>query len=310
VRTIAQPAELSTAGRPVALAIGVFDGVHVGHREVITRMVDTAREQDAIAVVATFDRHPNAIVAPAHTPPAIQSTAQRLRAFADLGAEATWLIRFDEAFSRQTGEEFVRGLVSGFGRVATVCVGSTFRFGYRRQGDVALLQRLGRELGFETVGVEPLTLEGETVSSTRLREQIRAGLLAEAGRLLGRPYALAGPVLKGDGLGRQLGFPTANLDVNGLVLPPNGVYAARTSWAARRFVAVMNIGVRPTVRAAPGSLRVEVHLLDLQTDGDLYGEELIVTPVTRLRDEQRFPSPDALKAQIALDVEAARRALS
>lgn len=309
MRTIAQPQELVTGGRPVALAIGVFDGVHVGHREVIQRMVAAARDRDGLAVVATFDRHPSAVVAPGHAPPAIQSTAQRLRAFADLGADATWLIRFDEAFSQQTGEQFVRGFVAGFGRVTTVCVGSTFRFGHRRQGNVALLERLGSELGFETMAVEPLMLDGDTVSSTRLREHIRAGLLGEAARLLGRPYALAGVVRKGDGRGRQLGFPTANLELDGLVLPPNGVYAARAVWAAQRFVAVMNIGVRPTVSATAGPPRVEVHLLDLSQDRDLYGEELSVTPVARIRDEQRFPTLAALRAQITLDAQAAREAL-
>ena len=310
MRIIAQPSELSAGARPVALALGVFDGVHVGHREVISRMVVAAREQEAVGVVVTFDRHPNAVVAPAHAPPAIQTTAQRLRAFADLGADVTWLIRFDGAFSRQTGEQFVRAMVPGFGRVATLCVGSGFRFGYRRQGDVALLERLGRELGYATIAVEPVSLDGETVSSTRVRELIRAGLLAEAGRLLGRPYALAGPIVAGDGLGRKLGFPTANLDVSGLVLPPNGVYAARAVLAGHRFVAVMNIGVRPTVRATPGAVRVEAHLLDLDRNGDLYGQELIVTPITRLRDEQRFPSLDELQTQIGRDATAARRALS
>lgn len=309
MRTIAHPVELQAGVRPVALAVGVFDGVHVGHREVITRMVSAARQRNGVAVVATFDRHPNAVVAPARTPPAIQSTSQRLRAFADLGAEVTWLIRFDEAFSRQTGEQFVRGLAAGFHGVAVVCVGSTFRFGHRRGGDVALLERLGAELGFETVAVEPLTLDGDIVSSTRLRDQIRAGLLEQAGRLLGRPYALAGPVMKGDGLGRTLGFPTANLDVAGLVLPPNGVYAAQATWASQRLDAVMNIGVRPTVKVGAAPLRVEIHLLDFDGGGDLYGEELSAVPVARLRDEQRFPSFEALRAQISQDIRAARRVL-
>ncbi len=308
MRTIAQPTELETAGRPVALAVGVFDGVHVGHREVISRMVEAADRSGAVAVVATFDRHPNAVVAPSRTPPAIQSTSQRLRAFAELRAEAAWLIRFDEDFSRQSGEAFVRGFVAGFERVVAVCVGSGFQFGHRRQGDVSLLRKLGTELDFETIAVEPMVLDGRVVSSTRVRELIRAGLLDEASRLLGRPYTISGEVVRGDQLGRQLGFPTANIEVTGLVLPPSGVYAARAVWSGMRRDAVMNIGCRPTVSKA-AVLGVEVHVLDLPGGTDLYGMELNVTPVLRLRDEQRFATPVELGRQIEEDIRAAGRAL-
>lgn len=308
MKVLGEPAELAAAGRPVALAIGVFDGVHLGHQEVIRRTVAAARRADGPAVVATFDRHPNAIVAPERTPPAILPASLRLRAFAALGVDATWLIRFDAAFSRQTGEEFVRRLVAGFGRVAHICVGRDFHFGWRRSGDVDLLRRLGEQLGFTTEAVPPQTLAGRTLSSTGVRELIRQGALDEAARWLGRPYQLAGPVVRGDGLGRKLGFPTANLEVSGLQLPPPGVHAA---WALRPEgwqPAVMNIGTRPTVAAAAGELRVEVHVLTGR--GEWYGEELIVQPVRRLRAEQRFASLEDLKAQITRDCAAARTALA
>lgn len=307
MKTIRQPSELVAAGRPVAVAIGVFDGVHLGHREVIGRMLAAARQQGGLGVVVTFDRHPNAVVAPDRTPPALQSLAQRLRVFAELGADATWCIHFDAAFSRHTGEQFVRDLVHGFGCVTAVCVGRGFQFGHRRQGNVALLERLGSELGFVTEAVEPLRVDGQVVSSTLLRELIGQGALEAAGRLLGRPYALAGEVVRGAQLGRQLGFPTANLDVSGRMLPPHGVYAARVPQPDGVRGAVMNLGVRPTVEARPAMPHLEVHLLD--TRRDFYGQELEVVPVARLRDEVRFDSLEALRAQIARDVAAARRVL-
>lgn len=305
MKILSRPDELGSGA--AALAIGVFDGVHLGHQEVIRRMVRQARARQAAAVVATFDRHPNAIIAPDRTPLAIQTTSQRLRVFADLGADATWLIRFDEAFSRQSGEVFVREVVRGFGRVVAICVGSRFQFGHRRSGDVALLCRLGAELDFAVEAVDPLAVAGQTISSTRIREAIREGDLAAAGRLLGRAYSLAGRVVRGDQLGRQLGFPTANLDVSGLVLPPNGVYAVRVATAEAAFLGVMNIGLRPTVASAERQPRVEVHLLDAELD--LYDQELTVTPVARLRDEMRFASLAALQAQIGQDVVAARTLL-
>ena len=302
MKILSHPGEFG--GSAAALAIGVFDGVHLGHQEVIRRMIQLARARQASAVVATFDRHPNAVIAPDRTPPAIQTTSQRLRVFADLGADATWLIRFDEAFSRQTGEAFVRTLARGFGQLVAVCVGSGFQFGHRRSGDVALLRRLGAELDFAVEAVDPLAVDGQTISSTRIRDAIREGDLATASRLLGRPYALAGRVVRGDQLGRQLGFPTANLDVAGLILPPNGVYAVRAATADAEFHGVMNIGLRPTVPGAERQVRVEVHLLDVALE--LYDQELTAMPLARLRDEMRFASLAALQAQIRQDVAAAR----
>jgi riboflavin kinase/FMN adenylyltransferase len=270
-------------------------------------MVRAAHPAGALAVVATFDRHPDAVVAPDRAPPAISTPAQQERALAGLDADALWRIRFDAGFRQLSGEQFVRDLVRGFGRVTAICVGSGFRFGHRRQGNVALLEHLGGELGFATEAVEPLRIEGQVVSSTLLRALIREGDLAAARRFLGRPYALAGTVVHGDQLGRQLGFPTANLDVAGLVLPPPGVYAARVHGPDGPAPAVMNLGHRPTLDPATPLLRLEVHLLDGAPD--LYGRELEVAPVARLRDETRFGSLAALQAQIAQDVQAARRFL-
>lgn len=289
-------------------AIGVFDGVHLGHQQVIRQTVSDAHHCGAVPIAVTFDRHPAAIVAPQRVPPMIQTLAHRLESIAALGIEVACVIRFDEAFSRLSGEEFVRQLLRDFGRLHSICVGGAFTFGHQRSGNVALLQRMGGEHGFSVHGLAAVSLDGETISSTRIREAIRAGHLDLAGQMLGRDYRLTGPVVRGDQLGRQLGFPTANLDVTGLALPPHGVYAVEVSLDGRPLPGVLNLGHRPTVQDSAPQLRVEVHLLDFT--GDLYDRELAVTFIQKLRDEQKFPSLDALRAQIEADIAAARRVLA
>src|SRR6266542_519131 len=298
-------AELRPAGRKVCVAIGVFDGVHLGHQQVIRQTLTDAEQYEALAIVLSFDRHPTSLVAPERVPPLIYSLPQKLRAIGALGVDATWLIRFDEAFSRQTGEEFVRALVRDCGHLCSVCVGSSFTVGWQRSGNVALLRKLGQETHFVVHALAAVSLDGQVVSSTRIREAIRNGRLDEAGQMLGRGYALAGQVIQGEQLGRKLGFPTANLDVGALVLPPAGVYAGHAHAGGKLFRAVLNIGTRPTIASPAASLRVEAHLLDFQ--GDLYGQELEITFVGKLRDEQKFPSLEALRAQINHDIESARR---
>jgi riboflavin kinase/FMN adenylyltransferase len=253
--------DLSPGTQKVCLAIGVFDGVHLGHQQVIRQMVANALQQEARAVVITFDRHPNAVVAPDRVPPLVYSLPQKLRAIAALGVDTTLLIHFDEAFSRQSGEQFVRGLARDFGRIHSICVGSAFTFGHRRSGNVALLKKLGQELKFAVHDLAAVSLDSEVVSSTRIRETIRNGQLDLAGEMLGRGYSLAGPVVRGDQLGRQLGFPTANIDTTGLILPPTGVYAVHTTIrptpipperesALLSHRGVLNIGHRPTIESS------------------------------------------------------------
>jgi len=288
------------AGRKVCVAIGVFDGVHLGHQQIIRQTVADARQHEAAALVVTFDRHPNAVVAPARVPPMIYSLPQKLRGIEALGPDALLLIHFTEAFSQQTGEVFIRQLAADLGQLQSICVGADFTFGHKRSGDVKLLQRLGGELHFTVHGMAALALDGHTVSSTRIREAVRAGELDAAGQMLGRAYSVVGRVIAGDRLGHQLGFPTANLDTADLLLPPHGVYAAHVATGGKTFRAVLNVGHRPTVKSPMPELRVEVHLLDFA--GELYGQELEVTFVRKLRDEQKFPSLDALKVQIARDI--------
>jgi riboflavin kinase/FMN adenylyltransferase len=301
---IRQSSELQARGRKVCVAIGVFDGVHLGHQQVIRQTITDAEQQEAIAVVITFDRHPNVVVAPQRVPELIYSLPQKLRAIEALGTDVTLVIEFDERFSRQTGEEFVRGLARDFLHIHSICVGSTFTFGYKRSGNVDLLRQLGKELHFIVHGLAAVALDGQTVSSTRIRDAIRSGQLDAASQMLGRGYSLAGNVVRGDALGKKLGFPTANLDTSGLVVPPNGVYAAHARIGRATYRAAVNIGVRPTV-GAQSQRRVEAHLLDFK--GELYDQELELTFVDKLREEEKFDSIETLKSQIARDVEAARQ---
>lgn len=298
--------ELGNGQRKVCVAIGVFDGVHLGHQQIIRQTVADARGHDAIALVVTFDKHPNAIVAPDKTPPQIFSRSQKLRAIESLGADALLEIPFDKTFSEKSGEVFIRELARELGKIHSVCVGADFVFGHKRSGNVELLKKLGAELIFQVHGLAAVALDGQVVSSTRIREAIRAGNFDAASQMLGRPYAICGRIVEGDRLGRQLGFPTANLDVTNLILPPNGVYAASTKLKEQFYRVALNIGTRPTVAAAQSQLRVEAHLPDFS--GDLYGAELELELGMKLRDERKFSSLAELREQIGRDVAAVRAA--
>jgi riboflavin kinase / FMN adenylyltransferase len=300
MRIIHAANELKPAGRKVCLAIGFFDGVHLGHQQIIRQTLTDARQHEAIALVITFDRHPNSVVAPSRVPPLIYPLPRKLRVIESLGADTLLLIHFDKAFSEQTGEAFIRGLARDLGHVQSLCVGANFVFGHKRGGNVVLLRKLGAELKFMVHGMAAVSLDGRAVSSTRIREAIRAGDLDRVSQMLGRAYSLAGPVIRGDGLGRQLGFPTANLDVTGLVLPPQGVYAVLAEVEGKTHRAVLNIGLRPTLQNPNPQLRVEAHLIDFA--GELYGRELEVAFVDKLRAERKFDSLAELREQIARDI--------
>jgi riboflavin kinase/FMN adenylyltransferase len=296
--------ELEPNGRKVCVAIGFFDGVHLGHQQIIRQTIADARQHEALALVVTFDQHPSTIVAPTRVPPLIYSLPQKIRVISSLGGDALLLIHFDKTFSEQTGEAFIRGLAGDLGQIQSLCVGSNFTFGYKRGGNVALLKTLGAELKFTVHGMAAVSLDGKIVSSTRIRETIRTGDLDAASQMLGRAYSLAGTVVRGDQLGHQLGFPTANLDVTGQLLPPNGVYTVHAWVDGFTYRAVVNIGSRPTVKNPTPQTRVEAHLLDFKDD--LYGKEIELIFADKLRDEKKFPSLDELKKQIAQDIAEAR----
>ena len=294
---------------PVFLAIGVFDGLHRGHRAVIERALADAREAGGSTVVVTFDPHPARVLRPEKSPRLLTSTPHKLRLIRALGVRHILVIPFDTAFAATPPDTFIRQLAAAAKPLREICVGHQWSFGKGRAGNLEMLARLGAEMGFEEVGVPAVEVDGRIVSSTLIRQAVEAGDLADAARLLGRDFTILGTVVEGMHLGRKLGFPTANLSAHNEQFPPDGVYAVeilRNGDAPRRGVA--NVGVRPTVTAAGGERVLEVHLLDF--DGALYGEDLEIIFRRFLRAEAKFPSLEALRAQIARDVEAARAALA
>lgn len=296
---------------PLSLAIGVFDGVHVGHQAVIEAARSFALEKGGTAVVVTFDPHPVDVLAPEKAPRLLTNPTHKLRIFREtLDIRHVLLVGFDRRFSAFSGEEFVRQLLSAAGDpgIQKICVGQDWRFGKDRSGDIGLLSRMGKEHGFEVEGLGTVSVDGARVSSTRVREAIQAGDFSLAARLLGRPYSVLGEVVRGRQVGRTLGFPTANLSVRREQLPPAGVYAVRAAGENESWNGVANLGYRPTVEGGTGELRLEVHLLGL--DREIYGEEIEVTFVRKLRDEKKFDGLEALKHQIGVDLEEARRIFS
>lgn len=308
MKIAAQASQLDTGTRPVCAAIGVFDGVHVGHQEVIRLTLEDAQLHDAMPVIVTFDRHPATVLASRQIPGMIYSLPHKIQVISQFEPAALLMLHFDLAFSQKSAEIFIEELVRGFGRVHSIRVGTNFRFGHQRAGNLALLNRLSERFGYAVHGNTPVMVDGHRVSSTRIREAIGAGQLSHVSKMLGRSYSILAPVVKGDQLGRKLGFPTANMDATGLVLPPRGVYAARVIVQGLPHHAVLNIGVRPTLELTTPPLRVEVHLLDFQ--GDLYGHEIETVLVKMLRPEQQFPSLESLKTQIVRDIEDTRAVLA
>ena len=290
------------------LAIGVFDGVHLGHRAVIERAIADARAANGTAVVVTFDPHPIRVLRPEKAPRLLTSTAHKLRLIRALGVGHLLIIPFDLAFAATPPDDFIRQLAAAGKPLREICVGHQWSFGKGRAGNLEMLARLGGELGFEEVGVPAVEIGGRIVSSTLIRQAFEEGRLEEAARLLGRDYTILGTVIEGRKLGRTIGFPTANLSAHNEQFPPNGVYAVeilRNGDATRTGVA--NIGVRPTIAEAGGERVLEVHIFDFE--GSLYGDDLEIRFRRFLRPEKKFPSLEALRAQIACDAEAARASL-
>lgn len=290
-----------------SVALGMFDGVHLGHQRLLEVVIGEAQAAGSIPVAITFEPHPQSVLQPERAPLRIQTPEHKLKTLGGLGIGAILVHSFDREFAQLTGEAYLRGLAASVHPLRHVCVGQGFHFGHQRSGDTPLIERLGEELGFEVQVVPPVVLEDDLVSSSRIRQRIRVGDLNTVDRLLGRSYELESVVVAGDRLGRRIGFPTANLQVEGLELPPFGVYAAWIGWKGERIAGVLNLGVRPTLQQPGPQRRLEIHLFDF--DGDLYGETLCVTWVKRLRTEQRFADLSSLKHQIGLDILMAREVL-
>ncbi|HSK26315.1 MAG TPA: bifunctional riboflavin kinase/FAD synthetase [Jiangellales bacterium] len=293
------------------VTIGVFDGVHRGHRAVVGRAADVARDRGARCVVLTFDPHPMRVVRPEHAPPAITSLDHRVQLLGAAGADAVLVLPFDRETAAQSAGDFVREVLVRRLRAVAVVVGEDFRFGHRAAGDVALLRRLGEELGFEVVTVAPVGGRSRW-SSTYVRERVAAGDVSAAAEALGHPVRIEGVVVAGDRRGHGLGYPTANVPVpDGMVVPADGVYAG---WLVRtdadgpvRLPAAVSVGTNPTFGGTEH--RVEAYVLD-RDDLELYGVAVAVELVEHIRGMERFDGVEALVARMADDVERARELLS
>lgn len=296
--------ELAPAQKPYTIAIGMFDGVHLGHKAILDRAMADAIATGGTPLVVTFDKHPESVLRPENAPRLIYPTSRKLALLAEAGVDNVLLLEFNLQLSLLTAELFVQMLVRSLGSIRGFFVGPDFRFGFNRGGNIDTLRALGQQYKFEAQAVPAVVIDGEPVSSTRIRSAIATGELASASRLLGRDYSIVGTVIRDRGVGRALGFPTANLETAGLVLPPAGVYLVRVPLGGNRFHGLLNIGTRPTFEPGSARVSVEVHILDFE--GDLYGVELEVVPERRLRDELRFESVEQLRAQIARDVAQAR----
>jgi riboflavin kinase/FMN adenylyltransferase len=297
----------AAAAGPTAITIGNFDGVHLGHQAMLSELVGAAQRLGTPACVVTFEPHPREFFAPDRAPTRLTSLREKLELLASFKVDRIHLCRFNYAFAQIAAEDFIeRILVRGFG-TRWLLVGDDFRFGARRGGDSVMLKQAAPRYGFEVAAMPSLMLDGERVSSTAVRGALGAGDLLRAHRLLGRPYSISGRVVRGDGLGRKLGFPTANVQMKHNRPPLTGICAVEVDGVdgvgGRRLRGVASLGLRPTVKQQ-GTPVLEVHLFD--HSAEIYGRHVRVAFLHKFRDEEKYSDLAALTRQIALDVESAK----
>jgi len=300
--------ELSRLKGPIVLAAGTFDGVHLGHQDLIRRAMEEAASCGGTAVVMTFDRHPASLLRPELAPKLLTRNAEKISLMEELGVPALLLLPFTSELAAVSAEDFIKELVSACQSLRALCVGRQWSFGKGGEGNVTRLRELGSEWNFDVIQIDPVETAREPISSTRVRSAISSGDLDQASACLGRTFQLSGDVVTGAGLGSKIGFPTANLDVSGMQLPPYGVYAVKVLRGGILLKGVCNIGLRPTVDTSSNAPVVEVHLFDLSAD--LVRENLSLELVKFLRPEHKFSGIDELKEQIVRDCTAARQTLS
>jgi len=285
-----------------AVTIGNFDGVHLGHQEILCKLRERARMTSAMSAVLTFHPHPARVLRPAGAPALIETLDQRLAAIEALGIDAILVAHFDAAMANLSPDEFVRRYLAETMRAQAVLIGGNFRFGHRQAGDAKLLSELGRTCGFEVDIVAPVTIDGAVVSSSAIRNSLREGKVEDARRMLGRPFALAGEIKPGTGQGRKLVVPTLNLKTDQELLPKTGVYATEAVLGEKLYRAATNVGVRPTFDGS--HVTIESHLFDFNET--LTSGKLEIRFWSRLRDERKFSGPAELREQVLLDIEQAR----
>lgn len=293
-----------TPGTPLHLVIGAFDGIHKGHQLLIRTAIERARTGGGEAWLLTFDPHPSRILRPGQCPPLLTSTAHKTRLVQALGLDGLIVQPFTLELARLSPEAFLQALCTALPDLQTIIVGTNWRFGYNAEGDTARLEALSHDHGFQVIIPPPLEEQGELVSSTRIRTAIDEGDLNAAEAMLGRPYSLLGTVTTGKQYGRELGFPTANIRLDEEARPPTGVYAVYGIYNGERHNGAAYLGIRPTSHGEHTHHLLEVHLFDVNLD--LYGQDIEVYFVKRLRSDMFFTNGDELKAQIGRDVQTAR----
>lgn len=296
--------ESAAIERPTVVTLGVFDGLHLGHQAIVRQVVERALLVDATATLITFDPHPRQVLKPDTAPPLLQTFHQKMEGLRNLGMGQVVVLEFTQELAQLSAEEFVRKYLVEALRAREVYLGKGFAFGHNRQGNIELLRELAQKYGFIADEVPEVRLRQHRISSTMIRRLLKAGRINLARRMLGRPYGIEGVVTRGRGLGRELLYPTANLEIQNRVLPADGVYVTLTLIDGEWHRSVTNIGKRPTFGGDPES-KVEAHLIDF--DRDLYGSTIRVRVLHRLRGERRFSGVDELRAQIARDRERAIR---
>ena len=304
METLRSISELSHLSGPIFLAIGVFDGVHRGHQAVISTSAAHARSANGTPLVVTFDPHPEKVLRPHAAPHLLTATQHKIALIRNLGVAHLLVINFDKKFAATPPEEFVRELVTHSKPLHEICVGHEWSFGKDRRGNLDLLNDLGGQFDFDVVAIQPVKLNGTVVSSTAIRQAIEQGHLDKAAEMLGRPYTILGTVVEGDGLGKTIGFPTANLSAHSEQFPPNGVYVADAWLDGALHHGVVNLGYRPTVSKDRSNRILEIHLFDFNRD--IYGQDVEVRFVQYLRPEKKFATLDVLVRQIEADVQQAR----
>lgn len=284
--------------KPTVLTLGVFDGLHLGHQEIMRTVAERAKAADAVPTAITFDPHPRAVLHPGSAPPLLQTLDQRLANFEVLGIEQAIVIAFDREFAQNPAEDFITSIIHDRLHAKEVHLGKDFAFGRGRGGNIDLLRRMSAELGFMADEVPEVRLRGQRISSSKIRQLLNEGRVNLARRMLGRPYGVEGVIERGVQRGRTIGFPTANLKPHNRVIPKYGVYATASLVDGEWRRSITNIGVRPTFEneAEPS---IESFIFDF--DGDLYGDVLRVRFLHRIRDERKFNGIDELRAQIERD---------
>ena len=295
-------------GPETVVTVGTFDGVHRGHIAVLDRLFDAAAEHRALSALLTFDPHPLRIVRPQDAPPLLTTPAEKLEILAQTSLDRVVFLHFTPVLAAYEPRQFVEEFLLRRLNMRHLVIGYDHGFGRDRSGDATVLRRIGSELGFGVTVVGPVKSDGERISSSGIRRLLQAGRVREAARALGRPYAMTGTVIRGQGRGRKLGFPTANLGIDHAdkLVPHEGIYAVRAALRDRFVDGVLHLGPRPTFAGLPPS--IELHLFDF--DDDIYGERVAVRFVDRIRDIARFDSVEALVRQMAADCERARRCIA